>query len=329
MKHKTFIFSLLALCALLMNGPAFAQQSQQNNNSDQFNFGFGQQPQDPQVEKPKAFNPYDRKYRPRPELQTSGRRPLVGEADLAPEIIRTPGNREGDFALRLVAGKTVTGCLKKENQSLSITKDNGTMTIKMTGGQISTDQKNVQYSQYQCDVKKGVSATDIPLNREELIAEEIKIITVQSENTSSLFRLKLDITPERIIFTEDKGLGAVKRPSAADTIFEQTFWFFPPGTKILHSNAKDTAGTRDAMIRTLARSKGLTPLEELLPDFTAPASAHGKIYVVDEKGLFKNDTNEPVLLGEIEQTEPFFGPEGPYERLIKKQVTLENPGLYD
>jgi hypothetical protein len=320
---RRIILFLLFLCLSTFAQMSFAQTTP-SDPSGNFNFGFGQQPQAPQAEQPKAFNPYDKKYRPRPQVQTSGRRALVGEADLKPHILRPTGLRESDMILRLSAGKTVTGCLHKDNQAVEITRENEVMKIKVTGGAMAPDEKTVRYSQYQCDVKTGVSAADIPLNRDDLLADQIKTISLQSENGSPLVTLKLDITPEKITFTEDKGLSRSK-----EKLFEQVFWFYPKGTRVLYTTAQDKSETTMAMMRTLARSNGLTPLEEVLPGFSSESHKHGKIYVVDAQARYEGADETAILLGEIDMAETFFGPQGPYERLIKKPVYLKNPGLYE
>lgn len=319
-------FVLLTFSAGFLLSLSSQAQAQTQSSTSPFGFG-GNQEEQTQAEAPKAFNPYDKKYRPRPQPEGSSKTNMIGESDLAPQIIRLSGMPSDHFALRLVASKAVTGCLKKEDQNVKIEKNNGVMKVILGGGEISTDRSSVSYSQYECDLRTGTSIIDIPITRSDLLAADIKTLMVQNESSFTIVKLELDIQDDKITFSEDVGLSKPKKKSAnAPLVFERTFWLYPEGTKVLHTNAKNKSEDVMSMMRTLARSKGLTPLEEIMPGFSAPNPASGKIYVVDTQGQFKDAA---PLLGEIDIPEPFFGPQGQYERLTKKQVFMQDPGLYE
>lgn len=321
---KKYRFALLAfsLSAVFFGFPG-SPLAQQKSSENDYLFNFGQNEEEEEKESEPAFNPYDPKYRPVPKPETEGKS-LFSVTSLRPSLVRGPQEEDGLFTLRMSAPFLVTGCLEQEKTKIDIVRYGHTLKIKMTTGEIRPDQYTVRYAHYTCDPRSGLTAADISFSRDNIVRDGIKEIAVSADGGYILGNFTLHVDEQKaVISKKSPHPGASGEP--VDKV--DTLWFYPENTYVLLSqNADLTDGETAERVKMLARGRGLTPLEEILPGFEPTARNRDKIYVVDTRNL-NRDRNGAFDLFSVERMERRYGMEGPRDEPIKKMIMARRPGL--
>jgi len=346
MKHGISFLTLflLALLGGFVLGTharsAFAQASgDTSDDSSLFNFG------DTSTEEQKTkapLNQYDKKYRPLSGSQAqqsgTGLKTLIPNYIYLVTFLRLPDANPHDLTLRIVSPGTVSGCLNMKKAEITYKIIGHTIALDLTEAEVDVDRSTVRTAQYQCDLSSQTSMTDVTLNLDEVRNRKIDKISLKSKTVGKFVDVKLEIQDKYVKISS--ALDNIcfgrrflhRRKTEEENSF--TFWFYPEQTLALSSNALDMTANKEALtkIKTLAREKGLTPLEEIFTDFTPSPYNHDKVYVVDEKNLYRNDLkkqDDRVLIGNVTSAEVFTGPEGPYNKTIEKHVYARIPGIYE
>ncbi len=331
MKRFLLCTAVLLLSFQGFTAPADAQADEENP----FTFGNEEDGQ-PEEDAPKSpVNQYDKKYRPVSGIQLSRDGSIVSNADVQAVFIHAPSASPDDVTLRVTIGKGVTGCLLKEDPSISVVKANNTLKIMIDGGDVMADQFTVRYAHYECDVKTGISSADLTFSKEDLLNDKISEMVFINKSIGLLLRMKLEISPEKIMIVSSSGISsylAKKNTGSSATGNAAEFWFYPENTLILSAPGAKSDAENIVRLKTLARAEGLVPLEEIFSGFVPSGANTDKVYAVDDKNLFASklpDDQSGLTLGEIEISEPFYGPQGATERTIRKQVFVRKPNLYE
>ncbi len=358
MKHRlafctALVFALgfffVTLCVPVMrlyaqSEPSDSGDSGEEDINDLFEFGDDSSDSaDGEKENP-VFNPYDPKYRPMAAIAAqdkSGIKSLLPNNFYGLTFLHVPDATANDLTLRLITPGTVSGCLKTTPASVVPNIIGRSLTLELTESKMEIDNSIVRYALHSCDLTSHTSITDATINLEELRQKKIESLSMTAKSVGRFASLKLVMDTNKITITSDMGRLNGRASEKAQCQGENkpeyctyTYWLYPKGTYTLISNALTKNGN-DALvkqIKVLARSKGLTPLEEILPDFKNEQYQRDLVYVVDDKSLFSGKVkalDDRYLLGNVRSSETFYGPQGPYERVRETPVYAKLPGIYE
>ena len=322
MKYIPLFLACLILGSLTLGPNAFAQPE----------FDFGQNGSE-EEDKPKVVNPYDDKYKPDLKADVETGTGVLPNYLYFVGLLRKPKAGPDDLNFAIFAPGSVMGCLDVENPSIKPLKAGTNLRLEITDGYIDVDSSTIRYFHYECSPISGSSQIHITLSKQSLMDDNIKKLVIVSEQLGPFNDMELDIKDHSItVVSKTKGLDrfGIKRPAMSDTF---TYWFYPENTYILHASAvgKDDIEGQN-LIKQMVRTKNLTPLEELFPGFEPGRSNANNIYVVDEKGLYKDKLEhltDTFQLGTIKTAEEFYGPQGLYTRAKPASVYARLPGLYE
>lgn len=295
---------------------------------------FPDEEQKDDEEGPKVINPYDDKYKP--DIATgaeNGQGSIVPNYIFYATLVREPGASPDDLNLLVVSPGSVTGCLDIENPTMETVKTGNTLRLKMTEGRIGVDTGTVRYFQYECSPKTNASEMRITLSKQQLLNDHIEKLILVSPAIGDFNDMLLDFQDHALTVTSKMhDLSALGIPLKGSTS-TMTYWDYPENTMVLLSSGADLRDPETmASVRKLARRKGLTPLDEIIPEFNPGYSLSDKLFVVDTNGLYKQQLSAPtdsLMLGTIQTTETYFGPKGPYPKPVEKSVYARMPGTQE
>lgn len=296
----------------------------------QADFSFGQEEED---EGPKVINPYDDKYKPDIKVDNTAGTSLVPNFIYYIGLIRKPGASPDDLNLQIFSPNTVVGCLTMESPTIEPVKMGTTLQLKITDGYIGPDTETIRYYHYNCEPNTGILQVGTTLSKQQLKEDGIKKLVIFSDAIGAFNDILLDISDERThIISKIENIEKLGIPISASES-TSTFWNYPENTMILSSSSTDLRNeTVIKSLKNLARSKGLTPLDEILSGFEARHQQNNMLYVVDTQGIFKSKLStlaDSFILGSIKQSETYYGTTGPFEKPVKKAVIARMPGLYE
>lgn len=264
-------------------------------------------------------NPFNNKYYEREP----------GDVLLA--LQRDPTLPVGHFVLFMSATNSFVGCLKIINPKHSTEFDeNGTMTIKME--KYIIDARDMpRYAHYECNTAPQEAVVRINLSKELLRENNVKKIKFRTGKTSEFFLVKLtdnyvQLTPESRHHPQSccNRFRPLEVNGVATTM---KLWFYPENTVILTADGTDKDITLENRLMELARSKGLTPLADIMPDHVNFRKQPNRYYFVDKNGRYKPGNGE--LFDYIQTDAMKFGLEA--DEPVKKNVAvfIRKPGQYD
>ena len=297
----------------------------------QTDFGFGNNEEE---EGPKVVNPYADKYKAditlSKEEQAGG---IVPNFIYYVALLRKPGASVDDLNFMITSPGALVGCLDMEHPSIETEKSGSALHLKMTDGYIDVDTQTIRYYHYECKPETSTATLYLTLSKKQLQKSGIEKLVLFSESIGPFNDMELVYGDHSITITSEmRDLSPLGIPmgGSVDTL---TYWAYPENTMALFSSGADLRDEKTmAKARKLARAKGLTPLDEIYTDFRPPHSLADKLYVVDQKGIYKNKLEAPgdvLTLGTIETTEIYFGPSGAYDKPIQKTVYAKTPGLFE
>jgi hypothetical protein len=248
------------------------------------------------------------------------------------EFVRLDGAEDGDVTLRVVSPGSVTGCIDVTPPKAEIKNTGRSIKIEITDGRLVADTDRTDYSQRGCAIKTGSASVDITLKREDLIANRINKIMMSSKKRGAFLTLDVQTDEEKAFFTADLlDLARMGLPYK-NGVNKTVYWFYPENTLVLFNSTIKMTDENVRKVIHFAKSKGLTPLPNILPDFRTTKKNKDKLYFVDTDGIFSGQIDVPgtvVSLGQIELEEAFHGPHGIAPKTIKKSVFVKRPGLYE
>ncbi len=237
----------------------------------------------------------------------------------------------GHFVLHLSATQSFVSCVKIINPKHSTEFDeNGTMTIKVE--KYIIDARDMPRNpHYECNTAPQQAGASINLSKELLQENNVKKVKFKVGKSSETFLVKL--TDSYIQLTPDNNRNPQSccnrfRPLEVNGVANTLkFWFYPENTVILTADGTDKDITLESRLMELARSKGLTPLDEVMPDHVNFRKQPNRYYFVDKAGRYKVGNGE--LFDYIQADAMKFGLEA--DEPIKKNIAvfIRKPGQYD
>jgi hypothetical protein len=257
-----------------------------------------------------------------PELLSSFGTPvdILHGGFLKTSFIRNPYDSESHFTLRLSNFGAVSGCAQLQRGegptgAVNLNKDNTTikyisdrMEVTLDVPELALKDYDPRYTNYDCEGSHLIVYADVHLDRDSLINKNIMKFAVKTPDVD--FGVKdVDITKDRLILKS-------KNHNMPESWL--TLWFFPKNTIKLNVSGVNSDINLIKEIRDFGIAHGLTPMEEVLKDYTLPHQANDYVYFVDSKQIFLRELsveNNNKQVGEIGITKTYHGPNGPQERI--------------
>lgn len=254
-------------------------------------------------------------------------------ADNVMALVRAPGLTENQFILRLSSPHTVSGCMKLSNYGYMAEYKDAYLDISIND--MTVDMRDQpQYAHYQCNQQSQIPSADVILNRQDLVKNETHKIRLHNGSDSNYYNISL--TEDRVLILPDESYGGmVKRFKPQNIPGRKTalvYWFYPVGTLILWMPGVEASPSSVEALRAFAASKGLVPMETIIPDFESPLTDERYQYFVDAEGTF--DDREDALadgmpIGTLSLEKKVYGLEKDEMILDEKAVYAKRPGTYE
>lgn len=231
-----------------------------------------------------------------------------------------PSDPENIFYFRISAPLEVTGCFRITKPKYMIKNAGQYINLDFLDSEIYVKKRTPRYSQYDCELKRAASIIDIQLDRDEMIANGVKKISVNSEKYGRFQDVALNVTKEKIELTLPN----------IDAREIDMLWFYPKNTIVLHAPQGKQGDTkvRDA-IREYGIAEGFTPMEDVLKGYELPWDADNYVVFTDENGAVRNQLHTPrdhLPIGHVEVTRTMHGAQGLYEEPYELEVFATLPG---
>lgn len=202
-------------------------------------------------------------------------------------LARAPGLEAGQFILRLEAKDGISGCAKLSPLSYEVSFSGIYMDVTISD--YTVDMRNPgKTTLYGCAFAPQTPAADIPLNISDIKDKGTKRIRFHADGLLEYYDIKYTDSHITLALSPDGPPGPKRyRPLAANGIKDPlTFWFYPQNTLVLYAPAARKDENMGAAIEAFARTKGLTPLQEIYSDFSPPLAPPAFYYYVDSTGFF-------------------------------------------
>ncbi|MBI4030080.1 MAG: hypothetical protein HY370_00215 [Proteobacteria bacterium] len=223
-------------------------------------------------------------------------------------LVRDPALPEGGFILRLLyQGTSMSGCPKLNNPAFE-TEYIGPF-VNITVEDVTIDE-NASYRD--CNAVAQSPKADVIMNRQELADKGVEKVQINNGDFKETF--KVILTDHSIALEQDcsLGCGLVARPQkiygSKDSL---RLWFYPAGTVVLYVSSTGDVPDAARKVRNMAAQRGLTPLTDIISDFSSPLVRAGMFYYVDDKGLYLREGEAgPVPVGAVQLDKTIYGLHG-------------------
>lgn len=171
-----------------------------------------------------------------------------------------------------------------------------------------------------CEKKRSMETAEMILDLDELRDKEINVVRLMSKYSTRVFDLELT----------DNMFKLIPRESVMSQGIE--YWIPPKNTVMLSvPMAKTDLYYKDDILQELAmvaENNGLEPIENKISDFMPQKSQYNRFYFLDTEGKIRDalsDTSKTITIGKVHRTEPFYGPNGKYDKKIPMDVIATLP----
>lgn len=279
-------------------------------------------------------------------LSLRGNQDLI---DMGVSLRRDPSLPPENFIIHITPSlnRRMTGCPPFKSLGYETAQTNNTLEIYLHG--VAIDNANFPY--YECAGKEQTPALDIVLNRDDLIAKDIRKLKIFDDPAYQKLDIWIDERSVEIghLCTDNEGRCATI-DSAAKTTFENKdinteivkpetlfgvknamrLWFYPEGTVLLYApGSKAAPGQLTKEMAAFAAGKGLTPLEEIYPSFKSPLVRNEYYYYVDNNGALGETPIEGGEIGTMQVERMAYKLQGDVPTREKVPVYAKRPGAYD
>lgn len=252
------------------------------------------------------------------ELGLSGILPLE---DIDYYFVHDPKASEDDLVFRAAIPLEVQGCFQvyEPEMKSEIVGKSLNLEVKMpivTSPYSSTTKPD-------CQLRNSFAA-DTRISRKALMDNGVNKFRMKS-HYGAIMR-DLEVT-EHFVRISDPGDKRMK---------PYTYWTLPPNAVVLSvpmfkGDMLDN-NTQLQQLARVAKIKKLVPIESEVPDYM-PANANtNRFFFLDTRGDvvgLLNETGEPIIIGQVHSKEPFYGPNGLYDKETGVDILATLPGSND
>ena len=257
-------------------------------------------------------------------------------------LLRDPALPPENFIINMSAAERYsTGCPPLKDMGFETEYKSHALEIKIL--KLTVDQSEFPY--YKCNGKSRNPKADVILNKKDLQDKGVKKIKIVDGSLIKTY--EADITDEKIELSvdedceEDKNNKNAPSCQSADitTIRMQSvnnvknplrLWFYPEGTLMLYAPGvkADPQQVKDK-IRSFAIGMGLTPLEDIYPEFKSPLIRNEYSYFVDKDSSHGPAAVDGAELGNISIEKMAYGLNGDVPTTEQVKIFARKPGAYD
>lgn len=253
-------------------------------------------------------------------------------------LARREGLPESHFILRIAVGNVLSGCPKLGDLQSEVAISGGRLTVEV--GDYTVDLRGLPSNpQYQCGGGQQVPASEVVLGRDDLIGQKVEALELRTGKSVILYDIK--ISQEMVMLQPSAAMpasasaslgGGFYRPLSIPHIANPLkHWFYPEGTVILFVSGASGKMDPKEMVRDQALRLGLTPLEEIYPDFKSPVVDADYFYYVDKAGRLAG-TLPPSgtrRIGSVSVMQPVYGLKGNEAAPSELALYAKRPGTYE
>lgn len=228
----------------------------------------------------------------------------------------TPRN---ELIFKMILPQQVEGCYETIPFEMEQKVDASILTIDMKVPILLMDAHK------DCTHKREMEQGEVAINLDELREKDIKIMKLTSRYFTRSFEIEL--TDQKIVF----------KPTENVLLPELKYWFLPENAVALTvPMANEDIYYKHAMLQELAgvaADNGLIPVEDQIPEYMPhDPNPYNKFFFIDTRGdvleMLKNGETS-VTIGAVHTTEPFYGPEGKYDKKIPLDILATLPMATD
>ena len=233
-------------------------------------------------------------------------------------IYQRPNAPDYELTLKIFTPLPVSGCFKTLPYEATDEIKGQMLEVYMDFPVIMPDRDG------NCDNVQNTLSTEVLLDKDELIDNDIN---------KFLFRSKYGVITYDLYINED-----MIELSSPNDVFQEglEYWFLPSNAVVLSvPMAKDNLMNHKSMLQDLAivaETNDLIPIEEKFPDYMPKEDFLNRFYFLDTDGDVREQLNNgstSVTIGQIYRTEPFYGPNGKYDKKVPIDVVATMPDVYD
>lgn len=267
--------------------------------------------------------------------------------NLGISLRRDPAMPPENFIIHITPSlnRRMTGCPPFRNLGFETVYNRHTLEIYLTGLAID----NTEFPYYKCAGKEQTPSVDVVLNRDDLIAKDIRKLKIFDDPVYQNLDIWIDERNVEIgrLCTDNEGRCA--NESSAKTTFEKDIsaeivrpqnlfgvknsmrlWFYPPGTVLLYApGSKAAPGQLKKEMAGFAAGMGLTPLEDIYPSFRSPLVRNEYYYYVDQNGALGETAAEGGQIGTMQAERMAYKLQGDMPVRESLPVFAKRPGAYD
>lgn len=250
---------------------------------------------------------------------------------MAMVMLRRPEFKPSQFILRLIPREGMTTCVKYSKIPSTIDFKEG--AIEITLEDYTIDSRNLTLApHYKCNLHPKNPTADVILDRDDLTAKSIKFLKLKVGQVTDTF--DVDINQQRIRLKPNKMMQRTpprfKTFALSNIRAPLTHWFYPEGTVILYVPDAKGQNVTDQVI-TMAKSKGLEPINDAWPDFRSPLVNQDQWYFIDKKGAVAKspDIIQGTVAGTVQITQTIYGLEKDEQQTKDIPVFARAPNSYE
>lgn len=237
-------------------------------------------------------------------------------------LVRTGDIKSNEAILRILTPVSIDGCVTVVPPTVKLRKGGNMLAYSIQEGAVALDKKT-QYGHFQCDNASRAASADIILNRDELMRDGIKAISLQAAN-GAMDVYDVTLTPDNITLRSRNADATAFKPFTGSAKRDPlSYDFYPDNLLILYAPFAPAGEDISADIATLARRKGLN-------ESTVLKNGPG-LYFIDQAGSLAGslEFGANAFVGTISVPETFHGPNGPYQQAKAVDVYAKRPGMLD
>jgi hypothetical protein len=249
---------------------------------------------------------------------------LISQSKFTIKVANKPNAPRNEITIHLSSDYPVEGCTKIQPFYAEYEILANTIRVNMSFPVVEPDL-SVRYPHYQCKFSGNDLSTDLTFNLDTMSENAVSRIIFVTEEQTYPYTLYFD---DAVFRMTPLGNGAQEAVN---------YNRLPEGTVVLSipSASEDIApGNSDLLqqLDTLAKSKNLKPIAEVNSEFMPNNIQKNRFLYVDTQDAFKSkiaDSHESFLLGTLNSSEPFYGPNGKFDKPKMLDVFIQHPGADD
>ncbi|MCB1532658.1 MAG: hypothetical protein KDJ35_07300 [Alphaproteobacteria bacterium] len=293
----------------------------------QGNFNFPAQDQ-AQEEQEKPFWPYDPRLRPEANKPPENQQTLFSNSSFLVHFVHVPDAPANVAVLRISQPIASSGCMKAEMPAPEMLDQGATLRAKI-GAPIVSLYKPLPGSGEDCTQSMSTIYTDIVLNRDDLIENNVRRLTLA--NDFGVEHYAVEVSESALTLHAESNPKLFKPNTHIPGKDPLVYYFYPENTLVLSVPQAKPDQDIYEQVKNLATRRGLIPLQSVVKDFRVLDEDRKVFYFVDQSGRMAKDLTpgQKKPIGQVSIQKMYQGPNGPYATDLNLNVYARLPGTLD